>query len=63
VLGNKAGQTYVNTSESGAVRDISEWTVEETFPVFRKISDWTVEAFQGNQRALEAFVMFREIRG
>jgi len=38
---------YTITSESGAVRDISEWTVEETFPVFRKISDWTVEAFQG----------------
>lgn len=39
VLGNKAGQTYINTSESGAVRDIGEWTVEETFTVLREISD------------------------
>jgi len=62
VLGNKAGQTYVNTSESGAVRDISEWTVEETFPVLGKsvIGRW--KHFRAIQRALEAFVMFREIR-
>ena len=39
MLGNKAGQTYINTSESGAVRDIGEWTVEETFTVLREISD------------------------
>jgi len=45
VLGNKAGQTYVNTSESGAVREIS---------------DWTVEAFQRNPKSIESLFYVQE---